>query len=466
MWTAGGRVPEAGRLGEFRYTIENMPLRARKLAVSLFLGSCAAITLAAMVLQVPGKASAQAAPQQCPAGTQLVTAANIETIRQGYADAQVGMCWNPSDPTLGKEANATKAWLQQHAAKSANISCLNPDFAEKLKALMEAVPGGPPTITDGYRGQAAQNAAKASGASQVGWCDGYHNYGLAADFNSTSAATLRWMRENAPRYGLSHLPAMSVQTGCSLKGTGFCDPAHIQIAGEKIGQCGACSNDRGNGALPDPAGSGGSQRNASSPLSNIANTIKSALGLGAAPALPAAPAAPAVASTPLPQTSQPTAAYTSDTGSAAQTPISSLISTSPIAATGTAAEPATDTKRSTSTPIEQIDAIANPVSSAIDIGSAVAIDLNEDTASSPVALSASGGPLTEGTAGAQNTALSPSYAAPQTFTSEDLAYSYAAPASSGFAPQILDVLRKIAVYASAYLQPFGGYPPGRARSAL
>lgn len=193
------------------------------------------------------------AAEACPAGTLQI----LSTTRDAATAAGIPLsatCWNPDDKITGLEAGEAKQFLQQHATKSANVSCLNAEFAQRLAKLMKEVPGGVPTITSGYRGQAEQEKARASGASQVGWCSGYHNYGLAADFNSTDKATLLWMRQNALRFGLTRIPTLSIETGCSIiPGSSFCDPAHIQIASllPSRDQCGICSSEGGNGILPD-----------------------------------------------------------------------------------------------------------------------------------------------------------------------------------------------------------------------
>ena len=199
--------------------------------------------------------SRNASAETCPTGTVDITAAT----RQAATDAGIptsSQCWNPTDANAGQAAGEAKAFLIQHATKDANISCLNAGFAEKLAALMKAVPGGVPVITSAYRGKADQEKAKASGASQVGWCDGYHNYGMAADFNTTNKTALLWMRMHAPEYGLTRIQTLSIVTGCSMiPRSTFCDPAHIQINTPKpsIDQCGICSSTGGNGTLPSSA---------------------------------------------------------------------------------------------------------------------------------------------------------------------------------------------------------------------
>jgi len=188
----------------------------------------------------------------CPAGTvAITTATRADATAAGVPTSSA--CWDPKSTTTGQADGEAKAYLAQHATKSVNVACFNAQFAIDLAALMKAVPGGPPTITSGPRSAADQVKAQASGASQVGACHSYHQYGLAADFNTTNSKTLLWMRINAPQFGLTRIPALSVQTGCSLKGTGFCDPAHIQISGAlpPTNQCGVCSASTYTGTQPD-----------------------------------------------------------------------------------------------------------------------------------------------------------------------------------------------------------------------
>jgi len=169
------------------------------------------------------------AQSNCPAGTQPATATDVAIMKAaGIASAQVGMCWSPSDTNIGQAAGDAKTWLRQHATTASNIACMNSAFAEKLKKFMEAVPGGPPTITDGYRDPGKQAALVASGASRAGYCHSYHNYGLAADFNNNRASMTAWMRANASSYG--------------IKTIGTWDPNHFEDADGIHGQCGSCAN--------------------------------------------------------------------------------------------------------------------------------------------------------------------------------------------------------------------------------
>src|SRR3989344_127411 len=240
------------------------------------------------------------AAEGIPRGARPATKADIPLmVAAGIQNPTVGMLWDPSNPNTGQAAGETKQWLQKHATTGSNVSCFNPEFAVKIKNLMEAVPGGIPNITSGYRGQAAQESAYARRASQVRWCEGYHNYGMAADFNGASAQTLQWMRVNAPRFGLSPVKTLNPMTGCSrIPGSRFCDAGHIEELGRlpSRDQCGVCANDKGNGILP--GGGGGA-----SPSSPLPPAIRNAINPQPAPQI--APAQPPPQQTPPASTPQP-----------------------------------------------------------------------------------------------------------------------------------------------------------------
>ena len=359
---------------------------------------------------------------QTPAGMREATPADVGWMTAAGLPHPGSGLVNPNDPNVGQAVGATKQWLQQHATRSANISCLNPQFAEKLKRFMEAVPGGPPIITDAYRDPGKQNALVASGASRAGPCQSYHNYGLAADFNS-SGSKIPWMRDNSRNFGINTI--------------GTWDPNHFQDAAGRYGQCGACSGGQGgNGFLPDMPGAGRTP----APSSSLADQIRQALGMQPPPPPPPPPQ----------QTTQPQPLPTQ------QTPVSSYITTNPISgsidvASTTPTAPATTT-------FEQIDKIANPVSEAIDIGTVVPIDLNASTSKDISSLQGTRVP-----GNTSGTVVSvPSYMPPQTFTSEDLANNpgpYAQPVS--FNAKLLMLLKNVLLAASNYLKPFGGNIPGR-----
>lgn len=177
----------------------------------------------------------RAGAESCPSNNVPITPETRDAATAAGIPASAD-CWNPNDQNTGTAAGEAKLWLQQHATKNSNIMCMNATFAEKLKSFMEAVPGGPPVITDGYRDPSKQAALVQSGASRAGYCMSYHNYGLAADFNNNTRTQTAWMRANSTKYGINVI--------------GDWDPNHFQDADGRYGQCGACSNDAGNGALP------------------------------------------------------------------------------------------------------------------------------------------------------------------------------------------------------------------------
>lgn len=215
----------------------------------------------------PSSANAQGNPPGVKA-----TEADIPIMRYaGYKDPKVGQVWNPGDPNIGREAGEVKQWLAQHATKNVQVACFEPGFAKKLKAFMEAVPGGVPIITDGYRSPQAQ-ARLPSGSTKAGPCQSYHQYGLAADFNSR--ANLPWMRANSRSYGINTIGAW--------------DPGHFQDSRGRFGQCGACSGGPGGDLASAPGGGGGG---IPSPAS-LGQSIRQALGLNQQPQPPSPPQAP------------------------------------------------------------------------------------------------------------------------------------------------------------------------------
>lgn len=201
-------------------------------------------------------------------------------------------CWIPGQPYTGASIGESKIFLQQHSTKNVNVACFNPEFAEQLKNLLQSVPGGPPTITDGYRSPADQIRARASGASKVGPCGSYHQYGLAADFNDSDQKTLQWMRMNASRFGLAPVTNANPATGCTP--SGFCDYGHIQIAARlpSRDQCGLCSGDQAFGLLQPTSPTIGAP---SSAFSQAIRNWFSPPQQAAVPTQPAIPSQPASA---------------------------------------------------------------------------------------------------------------------------------------------------------------------------
>ena len=410
--------------------------------------------LSLAVFTFAGKAQAA-----CPVGTQPITAVNLQQALISNPAAVLGMCWNASDPNVGAVAGDAKQWLQQHATRDANISCLSAPFAEKLKTFMEAVPGGPPVITDGYRDPSKQAGLVASGASHAGACESYHNYGLAADFNNNKAAQTQWMRANAQAYGMNIL--------------GTWDPNHFQDAGGRSGQCGACATDNGDGLLTPSASS-------QPPSSGLANQVRQALGMPQQPPPPPPQPAPTPApTTPTTPTTGTTPAGTTPSGSSTictpqyscsngtytyQTSSCTSITIQTCqygcSSDGSAcATSSTSTKNATST-FDLINQYANPVSNSIDIGTGTPIALNQD-------LQDVGGDLGTALAGTSsdqidysgNVANLQPTQAQQTFTSGDLANSpVSGMTQNTFAGNLIATLQQILAFLGNYLRPFGGMP--------
>ena len=313
---------------------------------------------------------------------------------------------------------------------------MNPVFAQKLKRLMEAVPGGPPIITSGYRSQSEQNGiiARGDGATQVKTaCGSYHPWGLAADFNNNSRQMSGWMRANAGRFGVTTI--------------GEWDFHHFQDAQGKYGECGVCSTDSGgNGLLPDSAGGQGS----------LSDQIRKALGMQQQPPPPPPPPPPQQQptlppqQTPPDQSPPPTQSPTS-TAQKQPTPISDIININ--------TNDNTNTNKSTSSPTSTIDLInefLDPISDSIDIGKIVDIDLNPDT-SDATSLDARRPTSTRVSATSSNYS---NLSVPQTFTTNDLSKGTVSGYIVGentFILRMLDAMKNTLLLALNYLKPFGGY---------
>lgn len=370
-----------------------------------------------------------------PAGTRPATAADLPLMRiAGIPNPQIGMPWNADDPNTGRGAAEAKQWLAQHATKSSNVSCMNAEFAQKLKRFMEAVPGGPPVITSGYRSIAEQNAiiARGDGATRVkSACDSYHPWGLAADFNNNSGATTAWMRANASAHGIATIGAWDLN--------------HFQSGQGKGGECGKCAGDPiGNGVLADTAGSG---------PKSLSDQIRQALGQQPLPPPPPPP--------PPPPQSQPVPPPTKQ-----QTPLSDFfgIPTS-TSAVSTNINVNTNTNATSTKSTSTIDLINefldDPVSGSIDIGKAVDIDLNPDT-SDTASLNGKKPTSTLSTIG--TLAINQTLSVPQTFTSSDLAnspFSIYMGGQNTFVWKILETMKNTLLLALSYLRPFGGIAPAQ-----
>lgn len=163
----------------------------------------------------------------------------------GFENPTVGMTIDPNNPYIGQAPSEAKMWLAQHTKlHKSRIICLNPQFAIKLKDVMEQVPGGPPVITGAYRTQGEQQNIinQRDGSTRVKTpCGSYHTWGLAVDFNNEGdAQKVQWMRAHARGSGLGIL--------------GNWDPGHFQDGSGKNGQCGAC---QAEGIMETSVGGGG-----------------------------------------------------------------------------------------------------------------------------------------------------------------------------------------------------------------
>lgn len=429
--------------------------------------------------------------QACPAGTVPIGAGD-RTNATAAGIPTSASCWNPSDSTVGTTAGAAKEFIKQHATSDANISCLNAQFAEKLAALMKAAPGGPPVVTAGYRGTGAQAQALASGASQVGPCGSFHQYGLAADFNNSNSQVTRWLRTNAPQYGLSAIPTLDINTGCSTRSS-FCDPAHIQMGGSlpSRDQCGICATDNGgNGALP----ASGSPTTQSSPTSALTNALCSltnscqqqqqqtqcganaVLYNGTCYPIQGQPATTQPQQTSPTQTTQPQTTNSPTTATPTTNPVSNQLNTNTN--TNTNSLPITGTSTSdllnyyanygaiststhaTNTPItlnsNTSDISTLLVSNTPDVTYAYATNNGQNPDGSGTGIG------TTDTSGNVIVSIQPTTTAGQTFTSGDLnnspetSGSTYSPASTTFTQQLLENLKQILIQILNFLQPFGG----------
>ncbi len=377
--------------------------------------------LALICLTFVGVLFASAA--DAPANTRPATVADLPLMSiAGIQNPQVGMAWNPSDPNTGQAAAEAKQWLAQHATKGSNISCMRAEFAQKLKNFMEAVPGGPPTISDGYRAPGKQTALVASGASKAGPCQSYHNYGLAADFNQ-NRNLLPWMHANAGRHGLKTITPVDDW-----------DPGHFQDANGISGQCGACANDTGNGTVPDTGAPGSGPK-------SLSDQIRQALGQQPPPPPPQQQ----------PPQSQPTTPSTQQ-----QTPVSNLLSI-PTSTSAVSTNINVNQNTNATSTLDLIEEFLNPVSDSITIGTAVDIDLNPDTRD---AISLNGKKPTSTLNATGTLAIYQTLSVPQTFTSNDLANNPVSGYFSGentFIWKILETMKNTLLLALSYLRPFGGF---------
>jgi hypothetical protein len=407
-----------------------------------------AIGVGLMTLAYALAAHLAIAETNLPANTRPATTADIAWMTAvGIPNPVVGMPVDSAHPTLGQAAGEAKIWLMQRTKlDKSRIICLNAQFAQNLKSLMENAPGGPPEITDGYRTTSEQQAAINSGASRVSnVCSGYHLYGLAADFNNTNKQTLLWMRQNASRFGLTHLPAMDVTTGCSRTGSGYCDPAHFQTQGPVTGQCGVCSAGGVGGT------SVGGSPVSSAPKSPIQNAMGALQNLFSPP--PENPATQALSQLQAPTSLSPFLSQPSNPPAPVSTVVSNPISADLGGNTNTNSNQNTGSATAVS---DLINAIAYPSSTPAAKPSATGTTIALNAAlSNPVTLQPA--PRSATSENMPTQTVLPQQSASQTFVSQDLSQNtvpaYAPPSTA--AASILENLKRVLLLVLDWLKTLG-----------
>lgn len=366
-------------------------------------------------LLIVGAIAASAHLTQAQSSRRAATEADLAWLQwSGLPNQTVGTMIDPGNPYTGQAASEAKRWLAQHTKlNKSRIICLNPKFAQDLKAFMEKVPGGPPEITGAYRTFREQEAiiAKGDGATRVRTpCGSYHLFGLAVDFNNKSDhQKVTWMRNNVRGSGLAVI--------------GEWDFGHFQNGTGRTGECGVCQAE----GLGDTSVGGpglATSRGSSNPISAFTNAIRQYLNPQPAPQQAA----------PIP--SQPLQNSPLDSFSTTST-----IIPTPLAPPGT----------STADLLEELAFGPQPATTTTSTSSVPLVVSGEDA----VALSGSQNPTAAEVTPTQGVS-SPSQT---TFTSGDLSWqegvSQAGPPLSGTAA-VLATLSSVLQKILQYLKPFGG----------
>ena len=384
-------------------------------------------------------ASYAAAQTGCPAGTRPATASDPVVQNKQIA---LGTCYNPNEVGIGQSAEEAKRFLltryqpggcsAQNASREEGIMRLNDDFAKRLARMLKAAPMNM-MIISAYRSVRAQQCANPKVTNSN------HTKGLAVDMNwdqnSCSSAACQWVLKNGQKDGVHIRMKYAPEWN------------HLEPSGSVQGGIGPGMG--GDASVPPPS---------SSPSSQLSDAIRQALGQQQPPPPPPPPPAmsaqsPAPTQPTLP--SQPALPAQPAISSESPTPVSSEISTTPIGSSGAISGSGKATSTATST-FEQIDQYANPVSESIDIGKAVAIDLNASTSEDVAELRDSAARVPINASGGSGAVSQ--YAPPQTFTSEDLANSFSSSGGgqTGFVARLLTTLKNILIYALNAMKPFGG----------
>jgi hypothetical protein len=334
----------------------------------------------------------------------------------GIPNPTVGMTIDPNNPYSGQAASEAKMWLAQRTKiDRSRIVCLNPLFAQKLKRLMENVPGGAPQITAAYRTIPEQEKAMQSGASRVkNACSGYHLYGLAADFNNNSKEQTSWMRAHAREYGIATI--------------GNWDPNHFQDAEGRSGQCGVCPA-AGTG---DASSSGSGYTSSGSPSAGLTSSLRQ--WLTPQPQTQATPSQPAMPSQPVSTSQNPLDAFN---------PPSITPQLTPTSTNATSTNAAADR-------LEELAFGGQPTTT------------NSTATSVPLVVSGSDAAMLTSTQQASTTSVTPSQGAispsQTTFTSGDLAWQDETVSSNPVSgvQAIIITIRAALNRITQHLVPFGG----------
>ena len=381
----------------------------------------------------------------CPSGTRPATADDA-AVKNGTIE--IGRCYNLNEVGIGQNAEQAKQYLRSilcppdrdnygGRGPDGTIRGLDAKFAVcAAKFLKSARDSGTNVcISEGARSVEKQNEYVRRGVlacKKGAACE--HPRGIAIDVNvrpnTNNCASYRNLHQAAPQFGLKFY------LGCR-------DAYHFVPTG---------SGCNAGGVVPPPSTDTSSPNTPSSPLSD---SIRRALGQQ--PPMPAQPPAqPQMpAQSPSPQQPSLSAQPTISSEAPTVTPVSNLININVPTATGSLQVASTSpVPRATST-FDLISAYANPVSEliSVDVGTGTPVSLNPDIKDG-VSLN----PTSQNGVRATGTATSAqSPAAPQTFTSGDLAnnVSPSAVGQNTFLLRLLDTMKGVLLYAIDYLRPFG-----------
>lgn len=152
-------------------------------------------------------------------------------------------------PQAPKDVTPSIAALQFRLHEGTSVADMDPALVARANRLYDAMPDGmkkDAVVSSGRRTTEQQAAAYERYKSGTGGLaaapgNSRHESGAALDFNGTPATTLRWMTENASKYGLSF--------PFGAKG----DPGHMQLAesGEKSNSVTASRRGLSSDDLPD-----------------------------------------------------------------------------------------------------------------------------------------------------------------------------------------------------------------------